>query len=69
MKPDAGVRALTLLSLFQSTDTFCSRDFTSLPLFPTRDITKSTIENATLQTRYRSIIPAKHGVLINPSSN
>jgi hypothetical protein len=42
------------------------REFTP---FPTRDTMKSTIENTALQTRYRSIIPAKHRALIIPSFN
>ena len=37
--------------------------------FPTRDTMESTIENTALQTRYRSIMTAKHGALIIPSFN
>jgi len=43
--------------------------FRDLPLFPTRDITKSKIENTALQMRYQSITTAKHRALIVPSSN
>jgi len=42
------------------------REFTP---FPKRDTTESTIEDTALQTRYRSIIHAKHRALIIPSVN
>jgi len=69
MRPNAGVRALTLWLLFQQMDMFRSWDFASLPLFRMRDIMKSTIQNTALQMRYRSITTAKHRALIVSSSN
>jgi hypothetical protein len=49
-------------------NTFRSRDFASLPIFPTRDTIGTTIENTALQPRYQSITTGKHRALIVSSS-
>ena len=52
MMPNLGIRALTLLSLFQWTDTFRSRDFASLPLF----------RCATSRSQQLRILPSKRDI-------